>query len=208
MRGFSDEERDRIREELILTGRELFLRYGPEKTNVSDVTEPVGIAKSTFYRFFDSKAELYLVVFLREREEFLAEVRADLADVEDAETGLVRLFEDYVVWLERSPILQHVLGEWNHDATLQGVPDERLQRHKREAMAEFVPFFTEWQARGEMRDVDPDVVLGMMVGVGLLALQRSAFDDRRPGLYDAVRDAMVVALARGLTTNAEEGWEQ
>lgn len=40
MPGFSDEERERIEEALIENGRELLLKYGPEKTTVRDITEP------------------------------------------------------------------------------------------------------------------------------------------------------------------------
>lgn len=51
MRKFTDEDRDRIRAELIGTAQELLMEYGPTKTTVKDITDPVGIAKPTFYQF-------------------------------------------------------------------------------------------------------------------------------------------------------------
>jgi len=72
MRGFSDEERARIRRGLLETGREQFARYGLKKTTIADLTDPVGIANSTFYRFFDSKEALYAEI-LQSLEEEIAE---------------------------------------------------------------------------------------------------------------------------------------
>ncbi|MFO8116319.1 MAG: TetR/AcrR family transcriptional regulator, partial [Halorubrum sp.] len=43
MSGFSDAERERIRGELVAAGRELFERFGFERTRIKDVTEAVGI---------------------------------------------------------------------------------------------------------------------------------------------------------------------
>jgi AcrR family transcriptional regulator len=78
MKGFSDEERDRIRETLMDDGRDLFERYGLQKTTIADLTDAAGIADSTFYRFFDSKEELYFEILQREGHE--------LADTLVAET--------------------------------------------------------------------------------------------------------------------------
>lgn len=89
MRGFSDEERADIRENIVETGRDLVSTLGPAKTTVKDITDRVGIAKSTFYVFFETKAKLYYEIFLRERGEFLSRVRQKLADIADAEAGLI-----------------------------------------------------------------------------------------------------------------------
>lgn len=199
MRGFSDEERARIRAELVETGRELFLTYGPEKTNVADVTEPVGIAKSTFYRFFDSKSELYLEVFRRERDEFVETVRTELDGVDDAETGIRRLFDVYFAWIEESPLLQEMLAADDYESLFRDVPEETMERHQQEALAELVPFVEAWQEAGEMRDVGPEVFFAMMGAVALTTLHREEFEEYGDGTYETVRDALVDAVARGLT---------
>ena len=69
MHKFDEDEKKRIRQELIETGRDLIRLHGPKKTNIEDITQPVGIAKSTFYRFFDSKTDLYIKIIERESEE-------------------------------------------------------------------------------------------------------------------------------------------
>ncbi|WP_128477558.1 TetR/AcrR family transcriptional regulator [Halorussus pelagicus] len=67
MRGFDADERGRIRDSLRETGRDLFARRGLDGTTIADLTDPAGVANGTFYRFYDSKAELYDEILREER---------------------------------------------------------------------------------------------------------------------------------------------
>ena len=202
MNSFDDGERERIREDLVETGRERLLQYGPEKTTVADVTGPVGIAKSTFYQFFDSKAELYFEIFLRDRDEFLARLAEELDGVADAETGVRRLFGVYLDWIEESPLMQALIVEGDHQALFRGVPEETIERRQQEALAEMVPYVRAWQESGDLREVDPEVFFGAMGAVALMVLHREEFEDYEEGMYEAVQELLVDALARGLTRTA------
>lgn len=202
MRGFSDEERDRIREELIETGREKFLTYGPAKTNVADLTDPVGIAKGTFYRFFDSKADLYLEIFLRERDEFLERVLADVSEETDARTGVRRLFELYVGWIEESPLLQAFVGDAEYQTLYREMPEAKIEREQQVAIAQVVPLVERWRESGQLRNVDTEHFLGVMGAVGLLALHREDYEDYGEGMYEETRDLLIDCVARGLTTES------
>lgn len=201
MRGFSDDERERIREELIATGREMFLTLGPEKTNVADVTEPVGIAKSTFYRFFDSKADLYLEIFLRERDEFLERIVDELGEETDARTGVRRLFELYVEWIEESPLLQTFIGATDYEALVREMPEEKIQREQQEAIMQVVPLVERWRESGQLRDIDTEHFMGVMGSVALITLHRDDFEDYGEGMYEETRDLLIDCVAVGLTTN-------
>jgi AcrR family transcriptional regulator len=199
MRGFSDEERNEIREGLVEAGRELFVKWGPEKTNVADVTDEVGIAKSTFYRFFDSKSELYFEVFMRERDDFLDALLTELEDVDDAETGLRTFFEVYFSWMERSPPIQRIVLENDHEAIYRDVSDERIAEEMEVALETFAPLLEEWQRDGEMRAVDPHLFFGLMKSVGLLALYEEDFSEFEEGWYVEIRELLLDVVAKGLT---------
>jgi AcrR family transcriptional regulator len=201
MRGFSDDERAAIRQQLLEAGGELLVQFGPEKTNVVDITDEVGIAKGTFYRFFDSKAALYFEIFVAERDEFLAEVEADLAEVEGAEAGIVRLFDHYVTWIEESPLLQRLVADGAYRTLFRDLPAEQLEREQQRALAELRPFFEAWRETGELRDVEFELFLGLMGSVALVTLHREEFEQRLgPDSYGEVRDTLIETVARGLTT--------
>ncbi|MFC6835998.1 TetR/AcrR family transcriptional regulator [Halomarina ordinaria] len=201
MHGFSDEERVRIRERLLETGREMLLTYGPKKTNVADITEPVGIAKSTFYRFFDSKDELYLEVVQREFDQLTACIDEELADVEDPCEGLERLFGCYRDFAEGNPLVQRLLTRDDYRETFRNVPPETVERVQREALADIVPHVERLQARtdGPLARRDPVVVLMLMGTVGQMVLYREEYEEYGEGYYEEVQDLLVTSLARGLT---------
>lgn len=201
MRGFSDEERDRIREELIETCRDLLVRYGPEKTNVADVTEAVGIAKGTFYRFFDSKYDLYLVILRREQRAYLEHLERELERTDTAREGLETLFRTYLAWIEENELVQQTVVRGDYDAVLRGVADERIEAVQREGLAEFVPVVEGVRERSDaLAGIDATTILGLTSAVSLLALHRDAYEEFEEGYYERVTDVYVSALAAGLAS--------
>ena len=204
MRGFDDAERERIGEELVETGRELLLRYGPKKTNVAEITEPVGIAKSTFYRFFDSKSELYMEIYRREVEEFTDHVRAELAEVETTQAGLEAFFFSYVAWVEESAFIQRMFIQSDYREIYRNIPEERMAEIQGDGLAAFGPIIEALEGcEGELHeDVDLITLLGLLSAIGLLVLHREEFDEYEQGYYEQVRDLLISALARGLVAES------
>ncbi|WP_242695404.1 TetR/AcrR family transcriptional regulator [Halomontanus rarus] len=203
MRGFSDDERDRLREELVETGRDLLLQYGPEKTTVTDITDPVGIAKGTFYRFFDSKAELYIEIVRREQRAYFDRVQTDLADTDTAREGLEVLFRSYLEWIEENELIQRTIVEGDYDAGFRGVSSEKLEQLQQTGLAEFVPIIDGLRERDEaLAELDSVTVLGLLSAVALLAMYREEFELYEEGYYEHVKDVYVSALAAGLTSGS------
>src|SRR5437762_14151525 len=66
-KGFSEREREIIREKLLAKGKEYFGAHGVKKTNVEDLARAAGISKGAFYAFYDSKEELYFDILGRAR---------------------------------------------------------------------------------------------------------------------------------------------
>jgi len=209
MPGFSDEERERIREQLIENGRELLLTYGPKKTTVKDVTDPVGIAKPTFYQFFDAKSDLYIEILQRELEEYLENVRSELAGVDDPQEALERLFQCYAEFTEGNPLIQQTIVRGNYQEIIRSGSEERYDELIRAEMAETIPIIEEIQRRsdGPVAEMEPFRVLGLMgSSVALLALHQDAYEQYEGrlegfdhGYYDHMQDTLISTLARGLT---------
>jgi AcrR family transcriptional regulator len=212
MRGFSDEERDQIREQLIEEGRQSLLTYGPNKTTITDITEPVGIAKSTFYRFFDSKADLYLVIFERESEEFVERVREELEGVEDPREGLERLFWCYAEFAEGDPLVQQLMTQSSYQEMFRNISPSKFATAAQETIAELLPFIEDIKARsnGPLSNIDPLILLSIMgSSIGLMILHRDElekydeeFEGYENGYYNHVQEVLISSLARGLTVES------
>ena len=52
---FSEQQKEKLREQLLITGFELLKQFGYRKMTIDDITKKCAIAKGTFYRFFKSK---------------------------------------------------------------------------------------------------------------------------------------------------------
>ena len=57
IRVFSEEEKEKLRQEMLKQAFPLLQEYGLKHMSVEKITKKVGIGKSTFYNFFDSKED-------------------------------------------------------------------------------------------------------------------------------------------------------
>ncbi len=209
MRGFSDEERERIREQLIRSGRELLLTYGPQKTTVKDITNEVGIAKPTFYQFFDAKADIYLLILQRELDGFVERVRSELDGVADAQMGLERLFWCYAELADENPIIQQMVIQNNHQDFFRTVSTTTLETVQQEEMTKLAVLIEDLKrmSDGPLQDIDVATVLSLMAGtIGLLAVHKDDFKEYEAelaeydeGMYTQLQNVLISSLARGLT---------
>lgn len=59
---FTSEQRDAIRRKLFESARRHAICDGPQKTSLDALTSDAGISKSSFYKFYESKEQLFLEV--------------------------------------------------------------------------------------------------------------------------------------------------
>lgn len=209
MRKFSDEERERIREELIQTANDLLLTYGPTKTTVEDITDPVGIAKPTFYQFFDAKADLYVEIFEREFDEFTEEFQSELAGIDDPRERLEQFFRCYVDFAEGNQFIKKLFLEKDYRDVIDNMSPEQIVEIEEKEMRALIPPIEDVQAQSEgpISEMEPITVLGLMgSSLGLLVLHKDEYveyaghiDEVEDEFYYHIQEEMISTLARGLT---------
>ena len=69
---YTEAEREKIREALIVTGLELFAGQGIRHTTVEQINQRVGISRTFFYTFFQAKEDLVVQAFYRQQPQMLA----------------------------------------------------------------------------------------------------------------------------------------
>ena len=197
MNGFSDEKRRYVRQELLDTGRQLFARYGLKKTTMTDLTDPVEIAPSTFYQFFDSKEELYLRILEREGKRLYERAIAPLEEGSDPERAIAEYLHIVFEELETNPLVEQLLAG-NDVARLADLYSEAefVEQRTRE-LGYIMPYIREWQESGLVREGDPEIVAGTIDSTAVLALYRENVGE---DLYPAIRDMLIESVADGITT--------
>ncbi|WP_224450586.1 TetR/AcrR family transcriptional regulator [Haloprofundus salilacus] len=195
MRGFDDEERKEIREALVDAGEKFFLRVGPRKTTVKELTDEVGIAKGSFYNFFDSKSELFMEVFIRIGRDNVGAALKAVEDVEDGQEGIRLLFHAYADWLEDHPIIQKFAADVDQDRFRRSFPADQFAAAERKRDELLAAPVERWQANGTLRDdVSPVAVVELLQLVLLLAVTNDEYDED----YYRKRNFAIETLARGL----------
>lgn len=209
MRKFTDEERERIREELIETANDLLLTYGPSKTTVKDITDPVGIAKPTFYQFFDAKADLYVEIFERELDEFTKKLQSELEGIDDPQERLEQFFRCYMEFVEGNKFIKKVFLEKDYRDVLDNLSPEQVVEIEQKEMSGLIPPIEDIQAQSEgpISEMETITVLGLMgSSLGLLILHKDEYveyagqiEEVEDEFYYHIQEEMISTLARGLT---------
>ncbi|WP_231187050.1 TetR/AcrR family transcriptional regulator [Haladaptatus sp. DYF46] len=197
MPGFSDEERDEIESALVDSAQQLFTLYGFQKTTVEDITEPVGIAESTFYRFFDSKTEMYTRVLLREQDEVIDAIESEVEGITDPERKLERLFRTWATEFEKRDLL--VRSHREPQNTLRSMNHVDVDEVKSDIIVRVSPIVEDIQANsdGLINDLRPEVIFQLLSVLELIVAQKEAYDEYGWG-YSSFKDTVITILTEGL----------
>ncbi len=90
-----EEKKARHRQAILEAAREVFFRDGFMDANLDEVAQLAGVAKGTLYRYFDSKAELYVAVLAESGEVFEQRFRETLDPALPADAQLRRTARFY-----------------------------------------------------------------------------------------------------------------
>ena len=198
---FTDSEKNQIRQQLLDTGRELLATYGLKKTSIEDLTRPAGIAKSSFYAFFDSKEALYLELLMMERRRMREEIAARFPATDDARETIAHFLRVAVREIEANALTRRVIAhpeEWQMIA--RRVSPEQMEANIAESTLTALSFIREGQESGQIIAAKPEVIAGVVRAVVVLAQHK---DDIGRDIFPEVQEMLIEFVAKGLTTSDE-----
>lgn len=200
---FTETERDHIRERLLESGRELFPRYGLKKTSLEDLTNSVGIAKSSFYSFFESKEELYLHLLMEERGRLRGEIPADsFKEAGNGREPVEHFLRAVVREFETNPLTRRLVThpeEWQ--AVTRRVSPEVMRANVEDSTNAVSSFILRGQEEGLISSGDPEVLAGVIRSVVVLSIHK---DDIGRDIYPDVLEKMIGFVSDGLTRKEKE----
>jgi len=204
MTRFSDDDRERIRLDLVEAGHDCFTRFGFDRTRVSDVTDAAGIGTSTFYQFFDSKEALYLTVLIKERERLLEILESAMSGAKTPREEAEIILRTTLGEVRTNPLIRRLFvgGEIRKlDSQLDGATRETdLSSSQSESPQTFERILQQPDEWVECDDVwidDPDIVRGIMRSV-LFVTQARETSLIPADSYEAIEEALVETLVAGL----------
>ena len=200
-RAFTAVEKETIREKLMAAGRACFLRYGLKKTTIEDLTGPAGIAKASFYLFFDSKEQLFVEIFMEEMPAMMERLLdASFRATDDAREALIRLMQAIVREIETNEMSRMMLDDPTElEKLAAGLDYPAILEQSATMFAPLLEAFAEAQARGEIVAGDP---LELTYSLGLIKLLPVNKDRIPSEMYDQLFDLAPQIIADGLTCPA------
>ncbi|TDD34935.1 TetR/AcrR family transcriptional regulator [Saccharopolyspora elongata] len=195
---FTEEERERIAERLLDAAEQLFAAQGLKKTSLEELSAAAGIAKGSFYAFFDSKETLYKEVMIR-RAPLIGRQLASVLGQPVSVQVIAALLRQMTTVLTTDPFYRRLL---THPDELRAVSRRVGSAEVARVAPHVVTPLLEYIAKGQrdgriVDDVEPEVVLGVLRTAGLIVMNRELFGDAS----DQVLDATIDALARGLVVS-------
>ena len=90
-------------------GEKLFERYGYRKVSIDEIVEAAGIAKGTFYLYFDSKDVLYHEIFISYHTNEIDQAMDMITREGDLKKGIYVDMVGGLYYLQKRPILMEVM---------------------------------------------------------------------------------------------------
>jgi AcrR family transcriptional regulator len=201
-RAFTEEEKAHIQQRLLELGRTLFLSQGLKKTSLEDLTQPLGIAKSSFYLFFKSKEDLYLALLMQERARLEQQVMAASFDtISDTCEALTHFMHVVIDEVERSEVTRRLMTHPEEFALLtrQGA-SQQFAASIQYLLGKIRPFIQHGQETGRIIERNPETIVGVLLAViRLLTFYKETIPQ---DVYPSVRDLLIYLVASGLTRDA------
>jgi len=193
MAKFTELEKERIWEELIEVAYRFFIDKGFKSTSIEDITSSVGIAKSSFYIFCESKEMLYMELLAREGEQIEKQVWPEVMAAKDIYTAIKTYLNKMSMELESKILTQRLI----YDLEEYNIVSRKLnpQYIGSESLRSIVPlmeFIKTRQDSKEIIDEDPNVIAGVLRAALLIGSQKR---DLQQYNYVRVRDLLFEAAA-------------
>jgi len=202
---FSAIEKDKLHQLLIQAGKQLFTTQGLKKTSLEQLTQAAGIAKSTFYSFFDSKEALYLELLELESIGMEERVWAAVEQTFDTSTAIIAYLQQMGQELTTNPLTKRLIEHPEEmDLVRRRVTPEFIGRKLQRNVVPLMKYVSEQQQAGQMIDMAPEVIVGVLRAAMLIEVHRQDFDE---AFYPQIKDVMYRAVASSLTSTLKMGEE-
>jgi len=201
-RAFTEQERERIRERLLVAGKKTLNRVGFRLMVVDDVAREAGISKGSFYSFYPSREDFILSIFESWENEYRAKLLAEITEGKGApRSRLERFFTESFNMLDREPALA-AMNSADVQRLMEALPSERLAAHQANDSKVLENAFAEWAKKG-MIDAEALASLpGLVTALFSIALHKEDFPE---GTYGPAVKLISESLAMRLTQKPKGG---
>lgn len=194
----SGQEATRQKTEIIEAATDLFRGKGYESVTIADIVDAARIGRSTFYRNFRNKRDLFIECI---REIIRSEGIPDDTEAFDTADGFTLFDRSAEAYFRESPLWTDMIrmlraAAVNDPAEFEGTLEEALQL-KIEAFKKRIETSVQ---QGFMREVNPTLLAVILLGIQDYCseyIAKGQFDETPERIFDGVKDILLHGIRRG-----------
>lgn len=201
-----EERKAQSRRRILESARDVFFRDGFMNANLDEVAERAGVAKGTLYRYFDSKADLYVAVLAENGRVFTDRMREAAGTTGTATERVERLSRFYLDhWLTHKDYFQ-IFWAIDNQAVTGALPPsvvDEVSRLWEESLSILEEVLARGVRDGEFIECDTWVTANILWTAANAVIQSDNTDARRKlrrgslqDLYDGSRHLLFNGLKR------------
>ncbi|EPB9672450.1 TetR/AcrR family transcriptional regulator [Yersinia enterocolitica] len=197
MAKFTELEKEKIREELLKVAYRFFVDKGFKNTSLEDITSSVGIAKSSFYIFFESKEILYMELLAHEGEQIEKQVWPKVIAAKDIRSAIKIYLNEMALELEDKILTQRLVYDLEEYKIVSRKlnPDYVGSEHLR-SIVPLVEFIKLRQDSNEIIDEESGIIAGVLRAAWLIGSQKG---DLQQYNYERIKELLFEAVADRVT---------
>jgi AcrR family transcriptional regulator len=190
-KAFTQSQKDQVKLNLLKKGREFFIKYGLKRTSVDDLVRAAGIAKGSFYRFFESKEALFMAVHEASEEKLRTDLMRKLEEIKEPVDKLRFFLKSSFTILEEDPLMLAVFGKGELESFSGFISSKQYEEHYRENIMFMKDLIQRWQKEGIIRKVDAEVAGNLIASAFFIYLQRETLGTE---MYAKVTNMLIESL--------------
>ena len=201
-KGFTIEEKEIIKNTLIEKGAEFFGTYGLKKTNIEDITNAVGIAKGSFYSFYNSKEELFIDVLGQAEKKFIKEMQILSKKMKASPKKTFKKFLKFHIQARKdNPIIQQIADKNVREFLIRKLHNNPQLQQKLETYEYLPQLIKIWQKQGIVINKDPEILAGILKSIFTIGLDDEIieyiggkkFPEIMENILDLIVDYMIIS---------------
>ncbi len=200
-----EEKKAEVRRRILEAAKEIFFRDGFMDANLDEIAELAGVAKGTLYRYFDSKAQIYLAVLSRNARRFEKKLQDALDPQDTPIEALVRVSRFYFQHYVENPDYFQIFWAIENQAVIGELPSELVEEVVRlweESLGILAGIIERGIAQGVFAPCDAWEVASILwtLANAIIRTERSsAHRSLRRRALDTFFDDAIALVLRGLT---------
>ena len=123
-----DDKKAESRRRILDAAKDVFFRDGFMRANLDEIAEKAGVAKGTLYRYFESKADLYVAVLVENHEVFLEQMERASREGETALDRIRSIARFYFAhWLDHPDYFQ-IFWAIDNESVIGDLPRDVIEQ--------------------------------------------------------------------------------